>query len=88
MSDISIIERRDGEDRREIRPARSALAPFSNGKGEWLRWILSLILAALVAYATVSARISAIEATAEARHDEIKRFMDRIDRFIQAESRR
>lgn len=76
----TIVERRDGEDRRVT---GSALSFFGNGKAEWLRWLVSMLVAALVAYGTVNARISALEATAEARHDELKRFMQRVDSYME-----
>jgi glutathione S-transferase len=76
MSDISILERRDGEDRR-------ALSPLGNGKGEWLRWLLgqagAAVVAALLAYIAISDRLTALEAKQEAQFAEIQRFMNRID---------
>jgi hypothetical protein len=74
---ISITDRRgDDGDRR-------ALAPFGNGKGEWLRWLLTqagaALVAALLAYLAISDRLTALEATQRAQFAEIQRFMDRID---------
>lgn len=83
---VSLTDRRgDTPDR------RSALAPFANGKGEWLRFVVSLIVAGIVAYFTatahVQARLSAIEATAEARHQELLRFMQRVEAYMHKDAR-
>ena len=76
----SVLDRRDGEDRR-------ALSPLGNGKGDWLRWLLSkagaALVAALLAYIAISDRLTALEAKQEAQFAEIQRFMDRIDATLQ-----
>jgi len=75
---ISIMERRDGEDRRN-----SALSPLANGKGEWARMFVVIIVASVVGYfaATqrIEARLSTLESKVDARDAEIVRFMQRID---------
>lgn len=76
----SILEQRSGDERRK------GGKPFMRD-GEWIRWGASLILAALVAYATVQAQIASIEATAEARHQELIRFMGRVEQYMQRETR-
>lgn len=72
----SIVDCRDGSDRR-------ALSPLGNGKGDWLRWLLSqagaALVAALLAYIAISDRLTALEAKQEAQFAEIQRFMNRID---------
>lgn len=77
MSDsTSILERRDGDERR-------ALSPLGNGKGDWLRWLLNqagaALIAALLAYIAISDRLTKLEATQQAQFAEIQRFMNRID---------
>jgi hypothetical protein len=72
----SILDRRDGEERR-------ALSPLGNGKGEWVRWLLTqagaALVAALLAYMAISDRLTTLEAKQEAQFAEIQRFMNRID---------
>lgn len=71
------------QDRRSDDGDRRALAPMGNGKGEWLRWLLSqagaALVAALLAYIAISDRLTALEATQQAQFAEIQRFMNRID---------
>lgn len=72
----SILDRRDGVDRR-------AYSPLGNGKGEWARWLLERVgmalAAALLAYMAISDRLTTLEATQHAQFAEIQRFMQRID---------
>lgn len=79
MRMMSILDQREGEPDR-----RHAVDHVESGKsGEWIRWGVSLILAALVAYGTVQAQLSAIEATNNARFDEIQRSLSRIERWME-----
>ncbi len=75
-------------DRRSGDGDRRALQPLGNGKGEWVRWALNLIIpamvAAVLAWVAVSNRISVIEEREQNHYQELLRQFQALREDIRA----
>lgn len=76
----TLKERRDGEDRRG---ERSALALFGNGKAEWLRWIVGLLLALAMGWTGARLQLERLDQREQSHFDELLRVMERSEKRLE-----
>ncbi len=73
-------ERRDGQDRRG---ERSAHALFGNGKAEWVRWIVGLLLALAMGWTGARLQLERLDQREQSHFEELLRVMERSEKRLE-----
>lgn len=76
LEELRTGERRRREDREGQDFERAKLA------GDWLKWLLAMVVAAMLSYAATTNRITALEVKQETTHEQLKTIESKIDKLL------